>query len=716
MKSTALTQPYRLFLLLLIYTLTFSSNSMGNNHDRLEPSSGDMEFISLEQGKQTQISGLHIESRATMRISGMVAAVELTQRFKNPSQQWVEGRYVFPLPENSAVNAMEMIIGDRRIKGIIKEKQEAKKIYTEAKAAGKKTSLLQQHRPNLFSQKVANIGPEEEITITLRYTQTVDYNKGLFSLRFPMTLTPRYIPGKTMASIDKKNDITEAQHTNPDIDDKGWGWSTPTNSVNDAHLITPPMVKHHSSNIKKQNPIEINIILDSGLPLAAVNSAYHDIIIKKQENKHIITLAEGSVSMDRDFDLSWQPVEKSVPQAAIFNETIDGDDYSLVMLMPPSSKSSNKKKGQTIPKETLFIIDTSGSMGGTSIKQAKAGLEFALQQLSPNDRFNIIEFNSNHSLFQQQPIAANKTNITKGINFVRGLQAGGGTNMLPALNEAFHQKNEETHLKQIIFITDGSVGNEEQLFLSINKNLNNARLFTVGIGSAPNSFFMRKSAEFGRGSFTYIGDINEVNIKMATLFTKITQPTMRDITIETDPPSINSKQILDIFPKRIPDLYNGEPIIVAIRKDYELSKLTIKGNHKNQAWAQSLALKNGKHNPGIGTLWARYKIESLLDEKRSGATEEKIKPKVIAVALTHQLMSPYTSFVAVEEKISRPANQTVKKSAIPNLVAKGQQLQNVNYPQTATPLWINILIGSLAFIIIILLQSNLNFRGKKNAF
>ena len=709
MKTITYIQPSYILLLLLISVLIFSPDSMSNSHNLLEPGSGDMEFVSLEGDKPIKLSGLHIESQAKMNISGMVAVVELTQTFKNPSDQWVEGRYVFPLPEDSAVNAMEMIIGDRRIKGIIKEKQEAKKIYTEAKAAGKKTSLLQQHRPNLFSQKVANIGPQEQITVTLRYSQTVAYEKGLFSLRFPMTLTPRYIPGSTIKqeNLDTSSEDKQAQSNNLTVSDKGWGWAEPITAVKDAHLITPPIVKNNARGITQKNPINIDIILDSGLPLATINSAYHDITIKKQENKHVISLAEGSVSMDRDFDLSWQPIEQATPQAAIFNETINGDDYSLIMLMPPYASNENSKaSARIIPKETIFIIDTSGSMGGTSITQARAGLEFALRQLDPNDRFNIIEFNSSYSLFSQQPIFATKANINKGIRFVRGLQAGGGTEILPALNEAFHQKNEETHLKQVIFITDGSVGNEEQLFHSINKNLGNTRLFTVGIGSAPNSFFMRKAAEMGRGSFTYIGDINEVNEKMAGLFTKITQPTMRDISIKTDPPSPNSQEILDIFPKRIPDLYHGEPIIVAIRKDYELPKLTIKGIYQKNPWEQSLTLSNGKHNPGIGTLWARYKIESLLDEKRSGVSEDTIKPKVISVALTHQLMSPYTSFVAVEEKISRPTDKALKQSAIPNLLAKGQQLQNINYPQTATPLWLNILIGLIAVLLILIIKKS----------
>ncbi len=681
-----------LLLLPTYFSYSYASTTLA------EPGSGDMEFIIEKENSTHIVNGLHLDSKASISISGMIAAVELTQAFRNPSDQWVEGRYVFPLPENAAVNAMEMQIGERLIKGKIKEKKEAKKIYNEAKAAGKKTSLLEQHRPNLFSQKVANIAPHETIIVRLRYLQPVDYDQNLFNLRFPMTLTPRYIPGASDLADNKP--VSGSSEKNIDINDKGWGWSKPTDQVPDAHLITPAMTTNDSNTTQMLNPITLEITLDAGLPLAAITSAYHDISITKEAEQHKILLSDGKVSMDRDFVLSWQAIANSAPTAAIFNETIDGDDYSLIMLMPPSKvPHSGQQNVPLIKKEAIFIIDTSGSMGGTSIKQAKSGLQYALKQLSPQDRFNIIEFNSDFSTLHTEPVIANQSNIKQALKFVGRLQAGGGTEMLGALTEALQQPHQKTHLKQIIFITDGSVGNEDQLFRRIHNSLKDARLFTVGIGSAPNSFFMRKAAEFGRGSFTYIGDINEVDEKMQTLFTKINTPTMRDIVIED-----SQGQPLNIYPNPLPDLYEGEPLIAAIHKDYEAGTLVIKGQYRQQPWQQQLTFNHGKNHSGVANLWARKKIEALLDQERTGKNsndnnEKTIKEEIIEVALRHQLMSPYTSFVAVEEIISRPQGKSLNKNGIPNAIPQGQTLQTVPYPQTATPLWLHILLGLLAAII-----------------
>ncbi len=688
-----------LIALSLLLSTYFSSYSYANKA-LVEPSSGDMEFIIEAEGNKQIISGLHLDSRANITISGMIATVELTQEFRNPSNQWVEGRYVFPLPENSAVNAMEMKIGERLIKGLIKEKKEAKKIYNNAKAAGKKTSLLEQHRPNLFSQKVANIAPRETIIVTLRYLQPINYDQGLFSLRFPMTLTPRYIPSTSNLVHHENESTLTTNDENIDANDKGWGWSSPTNQAPDAHLITPMMTHNNSNDTPLINPITLEVALDAGLPLAAITSAYHNITITKDAEQHNILLSNGTVSMDRDFVLSWQAAANSTPKAAIFNETIDGDDYSLIMLMPPSKVLNLEQQGDPIiKKEAIFIIDTSGSMGGTSIKQAKSGLQYALKQLSPQDRFNIIEFNSDFSSLHTEPVIANQSNIKQALRFVGRLQAGGGTEMLGALTEALQQPHQETYLKQIIFITDGSVGNEEQLFRRIHASLKDARLFTVGIGSAPNSFFMRKAAEFGRGSFTYIGDINEVNEKMKMLFKKINTPTMRDIVIED-----SQGRPLNIFPSPLPDLYEGEPLIAAVHKDYEADTLVIKGRYQQQVWQQQLTFNHGKNHSGVANLWARKKIESLLDKERTGKNanndkEKTIKEQVIDVALRHQLMSPYTSFVAVEEVISRPSEQSLNKNGVPNTIPQGQTLQTIPYPQTATPLWLHSLLGLLAAII-----------------
>ncbi len=664
---------YNLVMLLVLSTLLLPTPAISAPVST--PSSGDMELILIDEEETHTLSGLHIESYANIIINGMVATIELEQTFKNPSNQWVEGRYVFPLPDDAAVNAMEIRVGDRRIKATIKEKQQAQAIYNKAKAEGKKTALLEQHRPNLFSQNIANIAPKETITVKLRYIQNVQYKDNQFSLLVPTTLTPRYIP---------KNIV-----------------------VDDTHLITPSFTTNVDAENALLNPIGINIELNAGLPLANIDSAYHDVVITKTNAEHTINLAKGQVSMDRDFVLSWKPIASYSPQAAIFSETVAGDDYNLIMLMPPQI-SNLSPHTSAIKKEIIFIIDTSGSMGGTSIEQAKAGLDFALQNLNTSDTFNIIEFNSTFSTLFDAPRIANGHNLSTGKQFLSRLQASGGTEILPALKAALQQEHNQDYLKQIIFITDGSIGNEPQLFEVIHQELDTARLFTVGIGSAPNHFFMRKAAEYGRGTFTQIGDIGEVSKKMKKLFKKINTPSMYNITIED-----TEGRPLEVFPNPIPDLYDGEPVIAAIRKDYETDTLLLKGWSQNKSWEKTMSFNHGRNHTGIANLWARKKIEHLLDKKSLGEKEENIKQEVIDIALTHQLMSPYTSFVAVEEKISRPKNSTLKNNEIPNLLPKGQTLKKVNYPQTATSLWLNAILGSFSILLTLFLYiTRLDQRSK----
>lgn len=662
-----------------------------------EARAGQLLFKS-ESGKFQQ--AVHLGSSVDVQINGLVASVTYKQSFKNDSDDWREAVYVFPLAENSAVNHMEMRIGDRLIRAEIKEKAEARKMYEQAKSQGKKAALTEQQRPNLFTQNVANIAPGEEIEITLGFIQQVGYDSGTFSFHLPTTLTPRYMPGislaDSVADIDLEKTLTSST----------FGWARATDQVPDAHLISPFMVAPVDE--KLVNPIEIKIDLQAGLDLAEVSSRNHDIGRQIIDNHHHIWLRDGNakkVSMDRDFWLEWRPVASAQPEAAVFKEQIDGQDYALLMLLPPQIASPN---APVLAREVIFVIDTSGSMGGTSIEQAKASLLLALDRIGSNDRFNLIEFNSSHRALFPAAVQGNRTQLNRARRFVQSLDAGGGTNMLPALAEALKTPSESGYLKQVLFITDGAVGNEDQLFQLIHSQLNEARLFTVGIGSAPNSHFMRRAAEFGRGSFEYIGNQSDITERMSNLFRKLESPVLSDLKIQW--PGATPTD-LEPFPARTPDLYSGEPLILSVKGRELNGQLKISGTTAAAPWSRTLSFNhsgspethNQQQNTGIATLWARKKIAALMDEKIRGRAETDVRAEVLKVALPHKLISAYTSLVAVEQRISREPSTALGPGIVANAVADGQKLQPQTYPNTATWQPFNLLVANLSMLLLLLL-------------
>ncbi len=613
-----------------------------------------------------------LQTDVKMDVSGMLARVSVHQRFKNISSEWTEGVYVFPLPEDAAVDRMRLRIGERVIEGEIKEKAEAKRIYEQAKREGKKASLLRQERPNIFTTKVANIGPGEEVMVQIEYQQSLHYDRGRLSIRFPLVVAPRYIPGTALMDDEIKGF-------------QGSGWARNTTAVPDASNITPPSVDPAEGKI---NPVSIQVNLNAGFPLERLESTYHKMDSSKdKQGVHHLTMHDGTIPADRDFELTWMPTSGNALQAAMFKQNWSGADYALIMLMPPSNTSTG---GARIPREVVYVIDTSGSMHGESINQARSALQLALHSLKPGDRFNVIQFNSNtHALFGGS-VPANPQNIQQAMNYVAGLRAEGGTEMQSALQLALKGEASEGMLRQVIFLTDGSVGNEEQLFKTIQQQLGSSRLFTVGIGSAPNSFFMTRAAQFGRGSFTYIGKVDEVQQKMAELFSKLESPVLTDVSIKLP----NSAKV-DIWPKRIPDLYLGEPLLLALRMEQKVPELELSGTIDGQSWKRKINIQGGADSSGVHLLWARRKIADLMDEKARGKPEGEVRQAVLDIALTHKLVSKYTSLVAVDKTPVRPLDKRLSQKQVPTNLPKGWSADKVfgSLPQSATMAPLNLLLG-----------------------
>ena len=618
-----------------------------------------------------------------MTITGMINRVSVTQSFSNTTDRWQEGIYVFPLPENAAVDHMRLRIGERIIEGLIKEKHEAKIIYQQAKKQGKQAALTEQERPNIFTTSVANIAPHETVKVEIEYQQIVHYDNGVFSLRFPMVVGPRYIPGKQR--IDGF---------------AGTGWALNTDEVPDAARITPPVMRPGS---KRKNKITIKIDLDAGLALEKIDSPYHEIEIDKQAGhypKHYqIQLKQESTLANRDFELIWQPHPSVAPKAALFTEKKNGHTYAMIMMVPPSVE-----KAETLNREIIYVIDTSGSMGGKSIVQAKAALELALTRLKSGDRFNIIQFNSHTSKLFNQSELLTPASLQQALHYVRSLNAGGGTEMATALRAALANQTKSNDLRQVIFLTDGSIGNEQALFEIIQQQLGRSRLFTIGIGSAPNSHFMQRAANFGRGTHTNIGKLDEVQTRMQALFEKIENPVLKDITIDwgqVNNQAINVASGIESWPQKITDLYRGEPILITTKAKQLPDEIQISGQVAKKDWSSKLKLNGGQDRIGISTLWARNKIAALMEQKRD-AEFDSIKQIIIDTALEHHLVSKFTSLVAVDVTPVRPQDQELEQHAIPTHLPDGWEYNKVfgqQFPATATDARLNFIIGLLLLLL-----------------
>jgi len=639
-----------------------------------------------------------LDTDVNIRIDGMAVTATIDQVYTNTSSKPIEAIYVFPLPETAAINDMQIIIGDRYIQSVVKERAEAKKTYEKAKKDGKRAALTEQERPNIFTNSIANILPGDTIIVRLKYVDVVQYKHGRFTFRFPTVVGPRFISGNSVTGYSGK------------------GWSFDTDLVPDASRITPPVLPE---NKRTGNNITFTIELNPGLETDQIESPSHNIditdIVKGEKQ---ITLLNTSDIPNRDFILNYTAKTGNVPEAALFSAKKEDENYFMLMTVPP-----NVAEPDILPKEIIFLMDISGSMDGESIRQAKQGLKTAISILNKEDYFNIITFNDNWNYFEPYPILATGYNKIRANNFISKQDASGGTVVLPAIEAGYHMAGRHDVVSMIFFLTDGDVGNEDELLRTIKygSTEQKIRFFPVGIGSAPNSYLLRKASEYGKGAFTYISSTDMVESKMTELFMSVNQPILTEVSL-----FINGDN--DIYPKHIPDLFQGHPLVIFGKLKDDVTSVTLSGK-TSQGFVSvdlPLDLENAAVEPAIPTLWARKKISGMMDSYRLG--DKSVKQDVIDIAIEHSLLTKFTSFVAVEDKI---ANYTKELAtiAIPTDLPKGwrhnavfnkmkhkglvmanntnlsnSKIQLVSLPQTATSYPLQFIIGLVLILISLLLK------------
>ncbi|HXM11021.1 MAG TPA: VIT and VWA domain-containing protein [Terriglobales bacterium] len=594
--------------------------------------SGSLQIL----GKDGSVSGncplKHTEVRGA--ISGFIARVEVTQTFENSLAEKIEAVYAFPLPENAAVDDMTIQVGNRTVRGVVKRRDEARAIYENARQTGHVTALLDQERPNIFTQAVANIMPGEQVTVTIGYLQTLRYEEGSYEFVFPTVVGPRYIPGQPTGK-------------------QGGGWAPDTDSVPDASNITPPVTPQGT---RAGHDISIELAIDAGIPIRYVRSSSHEIEVNRTgASTASVKLKNLAVIPNKDLILKYSVAGDQISDAVLSQAAASGKlgpgGYFTLILQPPA----RIPESDITPKELVFVLDTSGSMRGFPIEKAKAFVSHALDELYPGDTFNLITFSGDTQVLFPEPVFPTVENIAKA-KAVLGVKSGaGGTVMMNAIRAALDPSDSQDHLRVVCFLTDGYVGNDLEIIGEVQMHTN-ARVFAFGVGTSVDRFLIEAMAKAGRGEseMITIKESDKADAAAHRLYERLRSPLLTDVSIDW-----GGLPVTDVYPRVLPDLYSGKPLVISGRYTAATNgTIHIRGNRAGgdfvRAIPVSLSASAGSYRIQ-SSFWARGKIDDLMSQDWAGVQRGNMKPElekeITRLGLDYRLMTQFTSFVAVEDQV-----------------------------------------------------------------
>lgn len=585
-------------------------------------------------------------------ISGFISRVTVTQEFENPFSEKIEAVYTFPLPPDAAVDDMTMNVGERIVRGKIMRREEARAVYEAAKTNGQVASLLDQERPNIFTQSVANILPGEQVKITLSYVENLKYTNGAYEFVFPMVVGPRYIPGAA---------------TGP----RAGGFAPNTDRVPDASHITPQPA---AAGMRAGHDLSLDVTLDAGVPIDALNSKTHDVDIERPDNRRAhVRLQNAAEIPNKDFILRYDVAGKKLEDALLTHRSSQGGFFTLI-LQPPERVTAE----DVMPKELVFVLDTSGSMSGFPIEKAKETMKLALDNLYPSDTFNLITFAGDTNILFPGPVPATRENLSKAQAFLDSRQGGGGTEMMKAIRAALDPSDVQGHVRIVCFMTDGYVGNDMEIISEVQKHTN-ARVFAFGIGSSVNRFLLDNMAKHGRGEVEYVALNDDGSAAARRFHERVRSPLLTDISIDWA-----GLPVADVYPRRIPDLFSAKPVILSGRFTAAASGVVhLKGMMSGRPFTRDIAVdfpESEKSHDVLATLWARTRVDDLMSQDFAGAQQGQMKPElketVTQLGLEYRLMTQFTSFVAVEEMIVTDGG-VPRRVDVPVEVPEGVNRQSV---------------------------------------
>lgn len=554
------------------------------------------------------------------KISGNISRVEVTQTFQNPYDKPLEAIYVFPLPDQAAVDDMEIKIGDRVIKGDIKKREEAKEIYDRARKEGRTAGLLEQERDNIFTQSLANIKPGEQIKVTIRYTESLKFEQGDYEFVFPMVVGPRYIPG---TAIDPKGNTTQ---------------------VPDASRINPPVLKPET---RSGNDITVSLQIDAGVPIRNLYSTSHRIDVQNNGETMQLKLAAGDNIPNKDLIVRYK-ISSDRTQPTILTTTTDQGSHFATYLIPAIAYRAD----QIVPKDVVFLMDTSGSQSGDPIIKSRELMRRFINGLNPNDTFTIIDFSSTTRQLSRYPLQNTAANRQKAMNYIDQVDANGGTELMNGINAVTNfPSSSNGRIRSVVLITDGYIGNDNEVIAAVQKNLKPGnRLYSFGVGSSVNRYLLERVAEMGRGTSRVVRQDEPTQEVAEKFFRQINNPVLTNIQVKWE----GDGAAPEIYPSNAPDLFAEQPLVLFGKKGDRINgKLKITGVAAGgESYEQTLDVNfdKGNSNLGIAQLWGRARIKDLMNQMFGGEVKSLVDA-MTQTALNYRLLSQYTAFVAVSEEV-----------------------------------------------------------------
>ena len=530
-----------------------------------------------------------------VQVAGPVADVTVRQVFHNDSKTFMDATYVFPLQPDAAVDGLVMTVADREIRGVVKERDAAKKAYDAAKAQGHAAALTEQERPNVFTQHVANLPPGEDVTVEIHVVEPIVRTDGQWELDIPLVVGPRFLGG-----------------------------------TEDPAAISTPVARNDTG--VRAN---LHVHVDAGVPIATFASPTHQGDLRV--NGSTATAEIDGATLTRDFVLRWS-AQATHPEAVALRQ----GDHVLVYLEPPAAPP----RKDVVPRELVYVIDTSCSMSGAPLQMAKDAMNEAFDDMDARDSFLVLDFDDKVSALAPAPLVATPENIARGREFVNAFVGSGGTDMLSGMDVAMRIPHDANRQRFVAFLTDGYIGNEKDILGRLEDGRGSAHLFSFGLGSGNNRYLLDEMARSGRGKATYVTLKEDPKAAVKAFLDTIDKPVLTDISVDWGTPNV------DAWPKASPDLFAGQPMWVTAEVPQNLHQVTVTGRLGSGSFRQQIPIVDastvGAH--GIGTLYARAKIGDLERQQHWGEIPE-VKQEIVDTALKYQLLTHYTSFLAIDHKI-----------------------------------------------------------------